>query len=177
MAARELKVQHTMLEMKARMDSLDDVRTQLLESGARRVGVFHQVDTYYRVPKGRLKLREIKEETVAQLLYYERDNVAEPKRSTVFLVTIPRPQKFKRLVEQVVRIRGVVDKIREIYSYEGTQIHLDTVGDLGSFVEFERVTFNDPKDQKHDLQRLEKLRVKLNIDRQNLEKRSYIDMI
>jgi predicted adenylyl cyclase CyaB len=177
MASREPKVQYMMVEMKARMDSLDDVRTQLFETGARRVGVFHQVDTYYRVPKGRLKLREIEEETAAQLVYYERENVAEPKRSTVFLVTIPRPQKFKRLVEQVVRIRGVVDKIREIYSYEGTQIHLDTVGDLGFFVEFERGTSTDPKDQKEDLQRLEQLRVKLSIDRRNLEKRSYVDMI
>ncbi len=177
MASREPTIQHTMVEMKARMDSLYDVRTQLLESGARRVGVFHQVDTYYRVPKGRLKLREVSEETAAQLVYYERENVAEPKRSTVFLITIPQPQKFKRFVEQVVGIRGVVDKIREIYSYDGTQIHLDTVGDLGSFVEFERGTCNDPKDQKDDLQRLEQLRVELNIDRRNLEKRSYIDMI
>lgn len=166
-----------MVEMKARVDNLDAVRTRLLESSAECVGVFHQVDTYYRTPKGRLKLREMEEKTAAQLVYYERENIAEPKRSNVFLVTIPQPQKFKRLIEQIVEVRGIIDKVREIYVHEGIQIHLDTVSDLGSFVEFERVTFNDQEEQKDDLRRLDKLRAKLNIDRQSLEKQSYIDMV
>ena len=177
MISKEPKMQRVMVEMKARLDSLDEVRTKLLESGATRIGVFHQVDTYYHVPKGRLKLRETRGKTAAQLVYYERENVAGPKRSTVFLVTIPCPQKFRRLAEKVLETRGVIEKSREIYLHERTQIHLDTVSNLGFFVEFERVTLNDSEAQEDDLKRLEELRTELHIDRRSLERDSYIDLL
>ena len=177
MISKEPKMQRVMVEMKARIDDLDDVRTRLLESGATRIGVFHQMDTYYHVPKGRLKLRETRGKTAAQLVYYERENVAGAKRSTVFLVTIPSPQEFRRLAEQVLETRGVIEKSREIYLHERTQVHLDTVSNLGFFVEFERVTLDDSEAQEDDLKRLEELRAKLHIDRRSLEKDSYIDLL
>jgi len=166
-----------MVELKAKVDDLETIRDNLIQYNAKKVGIFHQVDTYYEVPKDRLKLREVEGKANAELIYYERENVAESKRSSVFILAIPQPQLFKQILERIIKIKALVDKVREIYFYEGIQIHLDTVKSLGSFIEFERITSQDSEQQKKDLSKLEKLRERLNISPQSLEKRSYSDLI
>lgn len=177
MSSKNSKIQHTMVELKAKVDDLTTVRNKLVRYSAEQVGVFHQIDTYYEVPKGRLKQREVEGKIDAELIYYERENVAEPKRSSVFILTIPQPQVFKQILERIMKIKVVVDKVREIYFYEGIQIHLDMVKSLGSFIEFEHITSQDSEQQKKDLSKLEKLREKLNISPQSLERLSYSDLI
>ena len=49
---------HVNVEIKARCSDLDRVRDRLIALGARVVGTDHQIDTYFQVPRGRLKLRE-----------------------------------------------------------------------------------------------------------------------
>jgi predicted adenylyl cyclase CyaB len=71
----------------------------------------------------------------------------------------------------------VIEKVREIYQYQGTQIHLDTVKKLGKFIEFERQTADDPKSIEKDQQILEKLMEKLEINPSNLETLSYSDLV
>ena len=177
MSSQNPRVQHAMVELKARVDDMATVRNKLIRFGAEQIGTFHQVDTYYKVPKGRLKLREVEGKTDAELIYYERENVAKPKRSSVFILKIPQPKTFKQILERIMKIKSVVDKIREIYFHEGIQIHLDTVKGLGSFIEFERITSRDSGQQKKDLSKLEKLREQLNISPQLLESLSYSDLI
>jgi adenylate cyclase class 2 len=177
MSSKDSRVQHAMVELKAKLDNLETIRDRLIQYRAKQVGTFHQVDTYYEVPKGRLKLREVEGKVSAELIYYERENVAKPKRSSVFILTIPQPQAFKQILEQIMRVKVVVDKVREIYLCEGIQIHLDTVKSLGPFIEFERITSQDLKQQKKDLAKLEKLRERLNISPKRLEKLSYSDLI
>jgi len=43
-----------LLEIKARVNGLDEIRNRLLDMGASRAGLYHQVDTYFDVPQGRL---------------------------------------------------------------------------------------------------------------------------
>jgi len=167
----------TMVELKARVDDLEIIRDKLIQFRAEQIGVFHQIDTYYEVCPGRLKLREVEGETDAELIYYERENIAEPKRSSIFILKIPQPHTFKQIIERVTRTKTVVDKVREIYFFGGIQIHLDTVKNLGSFIEFELVTSQDSEQQKTDLSRLEKFRERLNIDQRCLERLSYADLI
>ncbi len=168
---------HNMVELKAKVEDLDALRNKLFQRGAAQVGVFRQIDTYYKVPEGRLKLREVEGKTEAELIYYERENIAGPKRSTVYLLTIPKPQILKHILERIMEKRVVVDKKREIYRYEGVQIHLDVVKGLGSFIEFESVTSQEPAQQKEDMLMLERLGEKLGVTFQRLESLSYSDLI
>jgi adenylate cyclase class 2 len=177
MSFRNPKAQHLLVELKAKVDGLQNVRNKLIQCGAKRVGVFHQVDTYYRVPIGRLKLRKVEGKTEVQLIYYEREDVAMPKRSSVFIIAVPQPETFEEILNCIMEINVVVDKIREIYVYEGIQIHLDDVGRLGSFVEFELVTSRDVGQQKGDLLRLDAFRERLGISQQCLVNGSYSDLI
>ena len=144
---------------------------------AQRIGRFRQVDTYFEVPRGRLKLREIENEPEAKLVYYERADVAEPKKSDVFILRIRETASFKKLITKILKIRTVVKKEREIYQYGRTRIHLDTVEGLGIFIEFERRTSDDPQAVRKNKGILRELMRKLDICPENLEKLSYSDLI
>jgi len=139
--------EHKMVELKARVDDHEFLRKKLSALGAEYTGTFQQSDLYFKVPEGRLKLREVENNGTVELIYYERENIAGPKSDD-----------------------------REIYQYQGTQIHLDTVKKLGKFIEFERQTADDSSMVEKDQSILEKLMETLEIDSSNLEKLSYSDL-
>ncbi|MGB9134279.1 MAG: class IV adenylate cyclase [Candidatus Bathyarchaeia archaeon] len=176
MVSRNPKAQHALVELKAKATDLAGIRKKLTNLGAEQVGIFHQTDTYYLVPKGRLKLREVEGKAEAELIYYEREDTTSPKRSSVSILSIPNPQTLKRILGQILQVKAVVDKVREIYVHEGTQVHLDVVKGLGSFIEFERITTQNAGQQEKDLARLERLRQQMGISSESLERLSYSDL-
>ena len=176
MTSEKTKVQHAMVELKAKVENLSSIQNVLIQSRSEKVGVFHQVDTYYEVPKGRFKLREVEGKAQAELIYYEREDVAKPKRNSVFILSIPNPQTLKLILEQILKVKAVVDKVREIYVHEGVQVHLDTVKGLGHFVEFERITSQNAEQQEKDMAKLERLRAQLDISPKSLKRLSYSDL-
>jgi len=171
------KVERKMVELKARVNALDSVRRKIINLRAHHIGTFKQIDVYFEVPKGRLKLREVEGKNTAELVYYERKNVANPRESNVFILGVQKPVVFKTLLEKVLKTRVTVEKLREIYRYQGTQIHLDTVRNLGFFIEFERETPADPQAIRKNQQAFAELMKKLEIKSENLEKLSYSDLI
>jgi adenylate cyclase class 2 len=171
------KVEHKIMELKAKVQDLEVVRRRLARLGARHVGTFRQIDVYFNVLEGRLKLREVESKNNAELIYYERENIAGPKKSNVFILKIQDPKVFKNLLKSLLKTSAIVKKVREIYRYKGTQIHLDTVEKLGNFVEFERKTLAGERATKKNQRILEKLMEKLGINLESLEKLSYGDLI
>jgi len=164
------------VELKAEVNDLEPIREKLRALKAKLTGTFRQTDIYLIVPKGRLKLRQSNNEKV-QLIYYERENISRPKRSSVFIMEIPDSSDFKALFKKILKVKAVVKKTREIYQYQRTQIHLDTVDSLGCYVEFERKTSNTLKEIEKNRRFLEKLMETLGIDPRNLEKLSYGDLV
>src|SRR5262249_20128818 len=126
------------LELKARYADLRSAAERLQTFGARVAGFEQQTDTYFRVPQGRLKLREINGQS-AGLIWYERPDHTAVKSSRYYLVPIVEPALLKEALTAALCIRGVVEKRREIWLYENVRIHLDEVSGLGSFIEFEAV--------------------------------------
>ncbi len=160
--------EHTLVELKAKVDNLEPIRSKLKALKAKHVGTFQQTDIYFDVPKGRLKLRQINNEKT-QLIYYERENISKPKRSDVFIIEIPESKAFIALLKKILKVKSTVKKLREIYWHQRTQIHLDTVDSLGCYVEFERKTPNTLKEIERNTQLLEKLMKTLEINPENLE--------
>jgi len=169
--------EQSLVELKARVKNLDLYRKRLGQLKAQRVGSFRQIDTYFEVPRGRLKLRRLDGDEKAQLIYYERDNVAEPKKSNIFIINIGNAEYFKTMQEKVLQVKVTVDKTREIYRYRGTQIHLDKVKGLGTFIEFEKKTPTDSNSFRKNRAILEELMKTLGIDPQSLESLSYSDLV
>ena len=123
------------VEIKAKLRNPALVRSYLVQNKAEYKGIDHQVDTYFNVIKGRLKLREGNIET--NLIYYERDTQPGPKTSRFQLVKIGDPTAFKKALESALGIKVIVKKEREIYFIKNVKIHIDHVPALGSFIEIE----------------------------------------
>ena len=122
-------------EFKARLKDEPAVRAALKRLRARYVGRDHQIDTYFKVAQGRLKLREGKIENA--LIFYNRSNAARARRARVEMALLPRRNGMKAVLTKAFDVRVVVDKCREIYFVGNVKIHLDRVRGLGKFVEVE----------------------------------------
>ncbi|MFQ5570186.1 MAG: class IV adenylate cyclase [Rhodothermales bacterium] len=125
------------IEIKARCDDQDRIRRLLKERQARFVGDDHQIDTYFRVPEGRMKLREGRIENA--LIYYERTDQQGPKVSDVTLHRTESGASLKTILSKALGVWGEVDKRREIYFIDNVKFHLDRVAGLGTFVEIEAI--------------------------------------
>ncbi|MDQ1279943.1 MAG: adenylate cyclase, class 2 [Thermoproteota archaeon] len=161
------------VELKARTKSLETIRKKMLDFKATYVGRFRQVDTYFNSAEGRLKIREVDGQEKTTLIYYRREDIAGPKRSEIIVINIQETELFKGLFEIILRRKVTVDKEREIYILEGTQIHLDNVQNLGTFIEFERKITDISKDREV----LEELMKKLLIEEEDLIQGSYSDLL
>ena len=171
------RLRYKTLELKARIGDHDKLRKKLSILGADYVGTFMQKDIYFEVPEGRLKLREVKGNNTDELIYYERDNIAGPKRDDAFILKVQESENLKKILKKILKPFSIIEKAREIYQYKGTQIHLDTVKSLGEFVEFERQTTHNSKIIEKDQHILEKLMETLEINSDSLETLSYSDLV
>ena len=123
------------IEIKAKTKNPDFIREFLLAHGADYRGKDHQVDTYFNVSNGRLKLREGNIEN--SLIQYTRDDESGPKKSDFRLLELTETHLLKDILAYSLGIKVVVVKEREIYFIENIKFHIDIVRDLGRFVEIE----------------------------------------
>lgn len=126
---------HLNVEIKARCQHPARVREYLQAQHADFKGVDLQVDTYFNVTNGRLKLREGNIEN--NLIFYERTDSSGPKDSHFNLVKVDKSGGIKEVLERSLGVKVVVRKTREIYYIRNVKFHIDEVPGLGSFVEIE----------------------------------------
>jgi len=127
----------TLIEIKARCTNPQQIKTILENHKADFRGIDHQIDTYFVVPEGRLKLREGNIENT--LIFYRRANQAGPKQSDVHLYRPQADPALKDVLQAALGIKVVVDKKRSIYFIENVKFHVDEVEGLGSFMEIEAI--------------------------------------
>jgi predicted adenylyl cyclase CyaB len=161
------------IEIKANCPDQESVRKVMKELNADHRGTDHQVDTYFNVTEGRLKLREGNIEN--NLIYYRRSDEEGPKRSDVILYPAAKDPGLKKILEGTLGIKVVVDKIRDIYFVDNVKFHIDEVKGLGSFVEIEAIGEHGEEDKlseqcKHYMQLL-------NITDDQLLSVSYSDLL
>ena len=130
----------TIIEIKARCSEQDKVREILKGEGAEFKGLDHQTDTYFRVPHGRLKLREGNIEN--NLIHYDRPDQEGPKQSSVLLYRSTPDSTLKGILMKALGVLVVVEKKREIYFIDNLKFHIDTVAGLGAFIEIEAIDEN-----------------------------------
>lgn len=136
-AILSVQMGHINIEIKARCNNPAKIRKILKSKRAAFRGKDHQTDTYFKVPNGRLKLRE--GDTENYLIYYQRQNKKGPKQSDVILFKSSSEPSLKEILSKSLGILVVVDKQREIYFIGNVKFHIDDVKGLGSFVEIEAI--------------------------------------
>jgi predicted adenylyl cyclase CyaB len=125
------------IEFKAKTNKLTILEALLQKFDPVFIGEDHQVDTYFTVTVGRLKLREGNIENA--LIHYEREDFAGAKSSHVLLYHHQPDKTLKEILIKTLGVKAVVDKKRKIYFINNVKFHFDTVIGLGNFVEVEAI--------------------------------------
>ena len=166
---------HLNIEIKARCAEQDNIRAILKERKADFRGTDHQIDTYFEVPKGRLKLRQGTIEK--NLIHYLRPDQAGPKASEVHLYATPNDEALKALLIAALPVKVVVDKEREIYFIDNVKFHLDRVAQLGTFVEIEAIDSDGSIGQERLKEQCDNYLQLFEIKDSDLLNNSYSDML
>ena len=141
--------------------------------GARQKEVMHQIDTYFKISEGRLKLRELSKNN-AYLIYYKRGEKTTERYCRYYTYDVLKQKEFKDFFGITLGIKTIVDKKRILFRYKNARIHVDTVKGLGNFIEIEvEVKKGDTQAQNLMKELLEYLK----IPKSDFIKESYSDLI
>ncbi len=166
---------HLNVEIKAHCERGQEIHNLLLEKGSRFVGTDHQVDTYFHVPNGRLKLREGTIER--HLIHYLRPDRQGPKTSEVMLYDPGPDETLKLLLQRALGVLVVVDKRRRIHFIDNVKFHIDSVEGLGTFVEIEAIDREGSLGEEALRKQCEEYLELLGIESSDLVENSYSDML
>ena len=161
----------TNLELKIKVTSHQSLIKILEQIGAENKEKLIQKDVYYSIPNGLLKLRI--ENGNESLIYYNR-NENDKNRWSVFEVLKFANGKGEKFFNNLFDVEVIVKKQRELYYYDDTRIHLDTVKFLGKFLELETLVNNSKSDAKKRFKMIISL---LKLDESKQIRKSYRDLI
>jgi predicted adenylyl cyclase CyaB len=166
-------MKHLNYEFKARLKNEKLVHAVLKRLRARRVGTDYQVDTYFHVPAGRLKIRQGRIENA--LIFYQRPDAPRARRATVATMLLPRRNSLREILAAGLGVLAVVTKRREIYFVGNVKIHLDRVQRLGKFLEVEAISrTGDVKKIRAQARKFQKL---FAVSSSDIVPQSYCDLI
>ncbi len=163
------------VELKCRCPDLAAARLALAPLGPRDAGTQEQVDTYFPVAHGRLKLREIVG-VRSELIWYDRPDAALARNSDYRLTPVSHPAELRASLAAALGVRGSVRKVRQVLLWHNVRIHLDVVDGLGTYVEFEAVIAAGKTEADGHL-RLAELCRTLGLATADYERGSYSDLL
>ena len=162
------------LELKAKARDLAPLRRALRAIGATRSPLLAQVDTYFRVPNGRLKVRQRKGARPAELIVYLRPDAKKARTSEFQKLGVEDAPGLLRLLRDMFGVDVRVRKRRDLWMYGTARVHLDRVDDLGTFVEIEVPFEGSAARARQTMARLVRA---LGIARADVLDRSYSDLL
>ncbi len=170
------------VEVKFRVDSLSDVRRNLLSIGAKKLCTIEEKDLYFNHPckdfaksDEALRIRVHSDGTI--ILTYKGPRMgSEGKSREEINVKISSDEDMERMLERLgFRKFLEIVKEREVYTYENFTINLDQVRDLGSFVEIETLT-TDSSLISNIVNAIADFAKKIGLDPSNIERKTYLEL-
>ncbi|HYB90005.1 MAG TPA: class IV adenylate cyclase [Candidatus Binataceae bacterium] len=125
------------LEAKFRLPDLSGARARAEALGYAVRGVLDQRDTFFRVARGKLKLRE--EASGAWLIHYRREGRHSLMLSNYEIVPAADGANTRAMLADALGVIAEVRKQRTLLTRSNVRLHLDRVEGLGSFGEIEAV--------------------------------------
>lgn len=162
-------------EFKAKIDEIEKYENKLLTLYPKFQGIDHQIDTYFNVPHGRLKLREGNIEN--SLINYDRENVSGTKESQIILYQHEPNVALKNILIRQLGLKIIVDKKRKIYFIDNVKFHFDIVENLGTFMEVEAIDSKEEFSIEELKQQCDKYFNFFELTQNDIIDKSYSDLI
>ncbi|KAJ8922490.1 hypothetical protein NQ315_007518 [Exocentrus adspersus] len=165
------------VEIKAYVQNLNALLQKAKALGNSEVQIIKQDDTFFNIPQGRLKLRKF-EEGNAELIYYDRPDIEGPKMSSYEKSSICKESvnSLYSVLEKALGTKIVVRKVRRLFMVGQTRVHVDSVEDLGDFLELEVVLKPDQPAEEGEKIALD-LMSKLEVNKEDLISNAYADLL
>jgi predicted adenylyl cyclase CyaB len=163
------------IEIKAHVKDPERLANKARALSDRPEEVILQEDTFFQVPRGRLKLRCFPDGR-GELIFYERGDQAGPKVSDYTITRTSDSAELKSSLERALGVLGQVNKTRRLFMAGQTRIHLDEVERLGSFMELE-VVMKPGQAQEEGEAIARDLMNRLEIREEDLVEVAYIDLL
>jgi len=163
------------LEIKVRIKNHDNVRKlakEFCKGKKHETFIQKQEDIYYKVNKGRLKLRII-DGKKGNLIHYYRGNKDLKRVSEYTIAETETPAAMDSILSSLHGKLITVKKVREIFITDNVRIHIDSVNRLGKYLEFE-VIFSSLAKAKKDMKKLVE---HFMLDEKQFIKVSYSDLL
>jgi len=176
------------LEIKAKLPDPAAAHRCAAELSPRPHSVERQVDTYFTVPRGRLKLRRRwiadepwigavpHREQPCELIAYGRPDADGARRSDYLLLPLPPECRVDDVLELAAGRDARVEKTRTVFLHDNVRIHVDEVEGLGSFLELEAI-LDELCDERAAARKIGRLRAHLGVRDEDLIAGSYRELI
>ena len=159
------------LELKIKLKDPDRVIEKLKSIRADYKGELNQTDIYYRINNYRLKLRL--ENGTQTLIKYLR-NEGTGKRWSEFQLLSLGNNEARSYLKDILDEEVVVEKVRCLYVFDNTRIHIDNVKELGTFLELETGVISNKQDAAKKFDEIKNL---LSLDDTTEIRKSYGDLL
>ena len=163
------------VEIKARIESVEALMPRAAALADQGPIEIVQDDTFFTCSSGRLKLRAFSA-TDGQLIFYRRPDQAGPKESFFLISPTSSPETLREALTFAYGQAGRVRKRRTLYLAGRTRIHLDSVENLGDFLELE-IVMADGEAAEAGVAVAHDLLAKLGIAPGQLVERAYVDLL
>jgi len=163
------------IEIKARIDDLERTTQLVTRAADRGPEKLTQMDTFFNVPEGRMKLRQF-HDGKAELISYMRPNDTGPTESRYERADVLNPKELGERFAQELGVKGQVRKTRQVFWVGRTRIHLDEVEGLGSFLELE-VVLQPHEPTESGIKEAKALMRLLEINENSLISEAYVDLL
>jgi predicted adenylyl cyclase CyaB len=163
------------IEIKAASSDFEEQRRIAEHISETPVEILRQDDTFFDVPRGRLKLRQF-DRAHGELISYSRPDKKEAAQSTYRIYPTDSPAELQAALGAALGIVGVVKKTRMLYRFGQLRIHFDRVSGLGDYIEFEYVLRPDEAPE-NGRRLINELKNTLNICEDDLISHAYIDLL
>lgn len=160
------------LEIKVPVNNIEELEKILYEAGANLVYESQQLDVYYKVKNGRLKIRDSSGEK--SIIFYQRVESGDDRWSDFTVIKVDNPKEWVEFFDKFLERLVEVNKYRKLLHYKNSRIHLDKIEGLGNFLEIETKLTVDEATVEDEFEFLIDL---LKIDKSKQILNSYSDII
>ncbi len=163
------------IEIKAKIDSMSEVRTRAVAIATEGPFEIPQDDTFFACEQGRLKLRAFSNGE-GELIFYRRADQQGPKESFFVRSPTASPESLREALALAYGQTGRVQKHRTLYLVGRTRVHLDQVKDLGDFLELE-VVLEQGESADAGVKEAHQLMAQLGVKPSQLIEGAYVDLL